>query len=551
MSTTVTDPFAEMTIEQLLDVDTGTLSSDEQVQWEEAYKATPIGFVELVLGLDLYEWQDDALDPLDDLLDEKGNTRRIAVSVVAPNGSGKSERVVAGAGLYWLGLFPRGRVIVTSKDSKQINEQVWPALKKHERNPHFAGWHWVTSPYNKITTPTGGTLIAYTTNDEGRAEGAHMDFNPFSGNFDGPLLVIVDEAKSVDEGIFQALDRCGYNAIYYISSPGHRAGTFYESQTSQRQNYICVKAGLVDCPHIPQSKIDQIIAKYGRDDPYTRSTLFGEFMDATTRQRFDRAGLAHLEALSKQGSPKPADGRIDPIDGGNGKQVALVPCSHTDPSRWFRWWEPRIEGCRYLIVCDSASGAEQQKGSNNPDRHSVKVLRDAYIDKFGLPHKPAEVARIIPPCHFAIERLADYIACMSRFYGNCSVAVEANNTGLAVIVLLKTRGVPLFRRREGKPDNPIFKDGFYTHGFIRPLMISELADAIYQKAFDIWCPHTVTEFTTFVTKPDGSEAAEGAAHDDDVLASAIGKQCLPSGTIYRAMTRQTGDGISRSVGSAS
>lgn len=156
-----TDPFAEMTPEQLCAVGLYALSPEEPELWEEAYKVTPMGFVELVLGLEMYEWQDDALSPIGNLLDPVGNTRRIAISVVAPNGSGKSERVVAGAGLYWLGLFPRGRVIVTSKDSKQINEQVWPALKKHERNPHFAGWHWVTSPYDEITTPTGGTLIAY------------------------------------------------------------------------------------------------------------------------------------------------------------------------------------------------------------------------------------------------------------------------------------------------------------------------------------------------------------------------------------------------------
>ena len=222
-----------------------------------------------------------------------------------------------------------------------------------------------------------------------------------------------------------------------------------------------MKAGLVDCPHIPQSKIDSILAKYGEDDPYTRSTLYGEFMDAETRQRFDRAGLAHLEVLTKHSFPKFTDGRIDPIEGGLGgvgvKQVRLVPTLPTDPSPWFRWWEPPLDQCRYLIVCDSASGAEQQKGSNNPDRHSVKVVRDAYRNSFGVYHKPAEVARIIPPCHLAIERLADYIAYLSRFYGGCTVAVEANNTGLAVIVLLKARGVPLFKRREGTPENPVTK----------------------------------------------------------------------------------------------
>ena len=37
---------------------------------------------------------------------------------------------------------------------------------------------------------------------------------------DGPLLMIVNEAKSVDDGIFDAFNRCSYNLLLEISTGG-------------------------------------------------------------------------------------------------------------------------------------------------------------------------------------------------------------------------------------------------------------------------------------------------------------------------------------------
>ena len=517
--------------------------------------ATPCGFVELILGLSLYEWQDDALAPLDDLIDDDGYPKRTKVSVVAPNGSGKSERIVAGAILYWLSVHKRGRVVVTSCVGRQISDQIWPALMQHKAK-FSPDWHWVTSPVHRISTPYGGRAILYTTNDAGGVEGAHPDFNPWEGMYDGPLLVIVDEAKSVSRPIFEALDRCTYNAQMLLSSPGRKEGVFYESQTENKDRFVCVQAGLLDCPHIPKSKIDDLTATYHEKNPqFLRSVLHGEFMDAEEEQVFDREGLAHLKRLIHNITPNTiVNGRLDPIEGGQGnriRQVQLVPCLPTDPSRWFRMWEKPISGCRYIGVWDSSKGRKEHITARVPDRQSLFILRDAYEDAFGFPHKPATVARVIPPCEYRIERVAPLAFYMSLFYGGCTFVVEENNTGLAAIALLKNLGCPIWRRREGTPAAPRFEDGFFTHAWIRPLIVAEGVEAIYEKSWDIWCPHMLSEMQTFVKKPDGKEEAEGSLKDDDVMAWLIGRRCLSSGTIYREQAKQERAGRGQRAGATS
>lgn len=220
-------------------------------------------FAEETLGLNLYPWQEDAIEPFDE-----ASEKLVQVTLATPNGSGKSAVVIATLVLGWLALYPKGKVVLTTADGKQLDGQVMPALESHR--PKFPAWEFLS---RKINTPTGGQFVAFTTDQAGRAEGWHK-----IDDIEGPLLIICDEAKSVPEPIFQALDRCTYNGILLASSPGRLSGTFYETHHNPALGYIQVKVGLKDCPHIGQDKIDRIIAKHGPNSPFTRSTLHGEFL---------------------------------------------------------------------------------------------------------------------------------------------------------------------------------------------------------------------------------------------------------------------------------
>jgi hypothetical protein len=258
-------------------------------------KVRILGFARLVLGQEIYDggedengnerpdWQGQALQPLENTI---GRTK---IAVVTPNGAGKSSGVVAVAALWWVTAHERGKVVITTKDGRQLSEQIYPALTKHRDK--FENWQWITSPHIKITTPKGGTISAFTTDDPGRAEGWHKE-----DDINGPLLIIVDEAKSVPEPIFQALDRCTYNAIIYTSSPGAKQGRFWDAFTKSAADFVTVKAGLKDCPHVPREKIEDVIRTYGPDHPFTKSTNDGEFMDQEDGDQYV-VNAAALEAI--------------------------------------------------------------------------------------------------------------------------------------------------------------------------------------------------------------------------------------------------------------
>lgn len=241
---------------------------------------SPIAFSEVILKMPLYSWQAKILFAI-----EKGSTMsRVKLACVAPNGSGKTAHVVALAVLRWLYKYPRGKVICTSADSRQLDLQLMPALLKHRAV--FPRWEFLS---RQIRTPESGFFNAFSTDESGRAEGHH-------GSPETPLLIICDEAKSIPEPIYEAFDRCSYAVLLYISSPGLMQGRFYNCFTVNRPQWITIQAGLTDCPHVSQERIADVIASYGAEHPFTRSTLYGEFMAHEEGSSF-AVPLKDLQAL--------------------------------------------------------------------------------------------------------------------------------------------------------------------------------------------------------------------------------------------------------------
>lgn len=233
-----------------------------------ALLSVPTNFGTQILGVEFYDWQSQILSWFSDIY------ARTKASVAAPNGSGKSERVIACLALWWVCMAPRSTVVITSKDSRQLDQQIWPAIEQHKAK--FQGFVW-NDRY--IETPTGGRIIGFTTDEPTRAEGWHKQ--P-----DGPLLIICDEGKSVPDSIYEAFDRCTYNGLLYISSTGLMQGRFFESHTSKSDQFKTLRVKLEDCPHIPEDRIKDVIATYGEDHPFTRSTLFSEFMSQDAESAF-------------------------------------------------------------------------------------------------------------------------------------------------------------------------------------------------------------------------------------------------------------------------
>lgn len=217
----------------------------------------------------LYDWQIECLEAIG--LQEIGGP---PVAIAAANGSGKTAKVVASAICWFLSRFPRGQVVVTSGSFRQVEKQLWPALRVHQRK--FPGWSFLTT---EIKTPEGGFAIGFSTDDAGRAEGWHPKINRETD----PVFIIVDEAKTVPDSVFEAFDRCTRVFQLWVSSPGKPWGQFYEAFNAMRKYFWTRKVRSDECPHIDPAKRARDLEKYGADHPVYRSMHDAEFTEDAER----------------------------------------------------------------------------------------------------------------------------------------------------------------------------------------------------------------------------------------------------------------------------
>jgi len=112
------------------------------------------------LGVSLYKWQAEIVLTIE----QAALLTRKKIAVRAPNGVGKSTKIIALSALRWLQRFPKGKVVVTSLDARQIADQLWPSLRAQAAK--FPGWKF-SDPEYTIKTPESGRIRAFTTSDPG------------------------------------------------------------------------------------------------------------------------------------------------------------------------------------------------------------------------------------------------------------------------------------------------------------------------------------------------------------------------------------------------
>lgn len=276
----------------------------------------PIAFAEIKLGLTLYPWQDEAL--------HFATHGKRSMSLVAANGSGKTAYVTVVLLLWFLYTHPRGRAVVTSGSWEQLQSQLWPNLELYRQK--FPTWRWNS---RNVTTPEGGYIRPFSTIQPGRAEGHHERLP------DSPVMLIVDEAKSVPEAIFEALSRCTPTYTVFLSSPGLATGSFYNAFNSARALYHNVHVTAYDCPHIKPEKIRKAQILYGPDyenNPIYKSMILGEFSDGADAMVIPRRLLE--DALMHKVEPRPGErfAAVDWAAGGdetvlaerNGNQLRIL-----------------------------------------------------------------------------------------------------------------------------------------------------------------------------------------------------------------------------------
>jgi phage terminase large subunit len=318
---------------EVLTVDPATLSLEEK-----AFLSSFKGFVMNVLQLPYYrsktrnvvgqckgkdgkvyydvtesDWQEQVFDAID----QHGSR----TAVLTSNGAGKTSIILAGIILAHLALFENSKVVSTSGAWRQLKSQLWPALMAQSHK--FPEWEFVASEF-RIKAPNGSEYLGFSTNDEGKAEGYHGNkYEDYLAPAKGPLLIIVDEAKTVPLGVFQAFDRCTYQRLLYISSGGGAEGVFYDAM-KPGSNFTKFKISASQCPHADHDKNAEMIEKWGLDHPLIRSTVFAEFMTSADNAVLDVRDIerAMKGTASKQLGRKTA--ALDFAAGGDENVLAVA-----------------------------------------------------------------------------------------------------------------------------------------------------------------------------------------------------------------------------------
>ena len=216
-------------------------------------------FTEKYLGLKLYGWQKKVL------LDLSQPGARVALK--AANGSGKTAMIAAPAALWYGLIYPGSIVITTSGVYRQVKEQMWPQIRALASKVAGLG---MTINQTDLTMDNGSRILGFATDSPNRFEGFH-----------GNVFIILDECKSIDETLFEAVARIQPSRILAMSSPGGTTGKFYKIFSKEQKWWKLHTVTAFDCPHIKQSWVDEQMEMWGKDHPLIRSMIFGEFQETS------------------------------------------------------------------------------------------------------------------------------------------------------------------------------------------------------------------------------------------------------------------------------
>ena len=226
-------------------------------------------------AVSVHEWQKKKLKALGRKLTDE---EILFECLLAANGSGKSQFILAPF-VVWMSLnFVESLTIVTTASGEQLDTQAFRYISRLCEKINFA--HKSDYPdkvfdikYRRITCNITGSFIdMFATDEPGKAEGRH----PLRHK--GEFAIVVDEAKTVADPIFDALERCrGFTRRLDISSPGTDFGHLWDICTIEGSPYNIDKITAFDCPHIRKKDIEWTIKKHGINDAFVRSSIFAEF----------------------------------------------------------------------------------------------------------------------------------------------------------------------------------------------------------------------------------------------------------------------------------
>ena len=236
-----------------------------------ATELSPVEFAHRVLGVELWAKQEEVLAALP-------HCRRVAVK--SGNGLGKGF-CAAVAVLWFLHCHNPAIVLSTAPTFRQVRHILWRQIHRlHRRAPEALK----------------GKLLdtRWELDDDRYAMGLSADTaDQFQGFHSPNMLVVVDEAEGVSDGIYEAIEAVMTSdepRLLLIGNPTTLSGMFRRAFYEERQIYRCITISALDSPNVQAGQVvipglttarwvEERRQIWGEDNPIYRARVLGEFPD--------------------------------------------------------------------------------------------------------------------------------------------------------------------------------------------------------------------------------------------------------------------------------
>jgi phage terminase large subunit len=274
--------------------------------------------------LKIASWQKEVLGYFGG--NHKYGDRALEAMLLAANGSGKSQFIIAPLVVWFMIRYPESQTTITNASGHQLDSGNLRHINRLAEK--INSFHRADFPngifecqYRKLKSlVTGSFCDMFATDEAGKVEGKH----PL--RYDGKFLIIIDEAKSVAEEIFDALLRShDYTHKLLVTSAGKTSGTFYRDwHNNKLENIFRRRVAYNECPWISKQKVDDIIARKGISDPLVRSMFFSEFTSSEDNVVISRDSLIKCAgATSNWYSFGPVRAGLDLAAGGDETAITV------------------------------------------------------------------------------------------------------------------------------------------------------------------------------------------------------------------------------------
>lgn len=317
------------------------------------YRFEPNLFADEQLHLKLDPWQLEANDAVADYVRAcYGEPLRVQATraplpwftLRSPHGPGKTFWIAQL--VFWFGsVFPDARIPCIAPKLDQLKTRLWLEMKKIR-----AG---ATADFQAMTRDIGAVHLRWFGEDTWTAFGQTATFaENLSGLHNERLLILIDEASGVDEGlfptIFGALSTGKVVMLVMISNPSKKVGTFADShlKPSVAKNFYRMHVALDKAPRVSRAWVAKMVSRYGATSPVVKIRCYGEFADDSPLQLVP---TEHVLAAFEREVP-PLEGlasklrvSIDVADGGSAETVVTAAREYEGVGRVFL----RVRRCSF------------------------------------------------------------------------------------------------------------------------------------------------------------------------------------------------------------